>query len=105
MELTDEAVSMFKIGITGNPFTRWSYYEAESRNSAKGVWDRLILLAMNKEPGLIEMLEASLIKKFKGDCRCANIKPGGEGTMRGGPPFYTYIVIGRRQSVAGRVSA
>jgi hypothetical protein len=85
---TGNPTNVSKIGITGNPFKRWAFYEKEMR------WSRLVLIAINEVAKAIEMMEAALIDKFKSDSRCLNIASGGDGEMRGGPPYFVYVVIG-----------
>jgi hypothetical protein len=49
--LKDEALPVFKIGMTANPFTRFTYDEAEgwTLTGARGQWNRLTLVATKTE--------------------------------------------------------
>jgi hypothetical protein len=88
-------VTFVKIGITGNPFNRWTYYNREGDQD--GRWSHLVLLAVYHDRDAVSVMEASLIRELSCDVRCKNCAPGGEGADNmGGPPFFTYLAIGER---------
>jgi hypothetical protein len=91
----DSGAPFVKIGITGNPFNRWTYYSREGEQDGK--WSHLVLLAVYHDRDAVSVMEASLIRDFSCDVRCKNRAPGGEvAENMGGPPFCTYLAIGER---------
>ena len=84
---------IFKIGVTANPLTRYSFY---LENGYTCMW----LIAVSHSIDLIHMLEAALISEFFRHVGCKN-KPesGGEGALNRSsppePPYFAYVVGGR----------
>lgn len=76
---------VFKIGITCTPFLRWRAYEREG-------YQKMHLLHVTEEPGLVQMMEAALISEFQGRAGCRNVAKGGEGPV-GQAPYFAYLVV------------
>lgn len=94
--------TMFKIGITADPYFRWQEYFADG-------YLAMIIIYECDDPAPVESMERDLIHRLSEWCdtgeidrpRIQNINPGGEGLMHrshvtcaSGPPFYTYLVVG-----------
>ena len=87
-EYPNGATPLFKIGITCNPLFRFTHYEQEGYTS-------MHLLYATESRDAVCMMEAALIKEFKGSRGCKNIAPGGEGAS-GRAPHFAYCVIAAR---------
>ena len=84
-----DTVCIFKIGITSEPVTRFSWYRAENLHT-------MTLLHISGSIHLTDMLESALIQSYNHVRGCRNIKLGGDGPMhRFDPPYYTYVVAAR----------
>ena len=84
--LDDFNPSVFKIGITAQ-------VEFRARKYVEGHFDSFRLLAALRTSDSCRDLEKLLIDRYKGKTGCRNEKPGGEGNMRSGPPFFVYSVF------------
>jgi hypothetical protein len=85
----------FKIGITENPYLRWTRKDCGYKHF--GDWEVMVLLYaantgikhVHDSSGSMEVL---LIDAFaERDCGCINVGKGGEGASRSSPHF-TYVV-------------
>ena len=81
----------FKIGHTHVPHRRWLRFVRDNQRSA------LLMFVFISEDNVVSgSLEIDLIRKFKGDYRCMNLRPGGELTDIGVPPFFIYLAFHER---------
>jgi hypothetical protein len=63
---------VYKVGMTTNPLVRWHSYKQDG-------YDLMSLLHVSASKGLIDMLEAALIREHMGNTGCRNIRLGGDG--------------------------
>jgi hypothetical protein len=83
------SVSVFKIGITTVPVTRFRFYRHENMDS-------MTLIHSSESHELTNMLESALISAYSGVRGCRNINLGGEGNIHmRPPPYFTYVVAAR----------
>lgn len=83
----------FKVGVTHNPFIRFSSYVQKGYTVMWLVW-------MSSSRDIVHMLEASLISEFGRHVGCHNeYGTGGEGALNKAdppdPPYFVYVVAGR----------
>ena len=81
--------TIFKVGITRNPITRWLQgYSQDSRQK----WSHLKVLAILPDPVSIGFVEAALIHRFQGTPGNMNVRRGGEGVdLSGAGPYFAYV--------------
>lgn len=81
--------SIFKIGVTATPVTRFDFYLDDN-------FDSMTLLHISESYHLIYMLEAALIQSYNHISGCRNVNLGGDGPMHmSPPPYYAYVVAAR----------
>ncbi len=83
-----KAASKFKIGITTDYNNR-----AEGDDYLLNGYDRMIVLYRTESKERVRSMEQYLIKRFRKYEECKNIRPGGEGKLKWGPPYYAYIAM------------
>ena len=83
-----KAASKFKIGIT----TDYNY-RAEGDDYLSNGYDRMIVLYQTRSKERVCSMEQYLIKRFQKYKECENIRPGGEGKLKWGPPYYAYLAM------------
>ena len=85
-------VCVFKIGVTGNPVSRYVQYHSLNFTA---MW----VIFSSSSVREVHMLEAALISLFCSSTGCRNEHgTGGEGALnhpKATPPFYVYITGGR----------
>jgi len=84
--------AIFKIGITSSLLRRFDMYRSEPRPA----YQLMYVLHFAQDPMVSAMLEAALIRIFKGKSGCHNERPGGEGIdMHARPWCATYVMFGK----------
>ncbi|MDG6249834.1 hypothetical protein [Methanocalculus sp.] len=78
----------FKIGITTDINNR-----AVSDDYWLGGYDYMVVLYRTQSKQRVIDMEQYLIKRFKKYKECKNIRPGGEGKLKWGPPYYAYLAM------------
>ena len=78
--------AVFKVGITAQVDFRAAQYRRDN-------FDSFRILAAFGIKNSCRRLETELISHYKGTMGCRNEKPGGEGNMYKGPPWYVYAVF------------
>ena len=85
-------LTVFKIGVTNNPVSRYLLYRAKNYTT---MW----VVHSNMDVRETHMLEAALISLFQDGTGCQNTPDsGGEGALNRSSsqgPYYTYVVGGR----------
>ena len=81
--------TVFKIGITRNPISRWLQgYGQDCRQK----WSLLKVLAVLPDPLSSGFVEAALIHRFQGTPGNMNVRRGGEGVdLAGAGPYFAYV--------------
>lgn len=83
---------VYKVGITGNPFRRWSHPTYGYSRDRFERWQGLKVIAITADSFSASLLETMLITAFKGSPGCRNERPGGESAASHAGPFFTYVL-------------
>ncbi|CVK33962.1 hypothetical protein [Methanoculleus bourgensis] len=86
-----KTASKFKIGITTDYNNR-----AEGDDYLLNGYDRMIVLYRTQSKERVCSMEQYLINRFKKYEECENIRRGGEGKLKWGPPYYAYLAMKTR---------
>jgi len=81
----------FKIGMTSDLSKR-----GDGDDYREGGYDFIDELYRSQSEERVKDMETYLIKRFKKYDNCKNIKPGGEGKLKWGPPFSVYIAYKKK---------